>query len=261
MAVYSKKEGFGLIDIACSTRLGNYIQKLGANEDQIVRLRIELLAFHTAVFEKAEMHNLSMESAAYRVIEDIQYYNKLGGVKKELSDVTTKIFVMNQLSARQNNAEMALFLPRTQRVRPHALQSPPAREAAARRPPQNWEEYIDQEIEAVKSHFRHLKNAPDNYNWECAAGRKGIDPGRWYMQPKYVEIWVESANLQNTINVLKGDKMVKVAAFGGVRSTTHIHANCLRVKQWRDSHGHIEKVIKLYCGDFDSTGDWLDEYL
>ena len=80
--------------------------------EQIVRLRIgigELLAFHTAVSEKAEMYNLSMESAAYRVIEDIQYYNKLGGMKKELSDVTTKVFVMNQLSARQNNAVMALI--------------------------------------------------------------------------------------------------------------------------------------------------------
>ncbi|MGB7954217.1 MAG: hypothetical protein WCF23_09570 [Candidatus Nitrosopolaris sp.] len=61
--------------------------------------------------------------------------------------------------------------------------------------------------------------------------------------------------------MLKGDKMVKVAAFGGVTSTTHIHDNCMRVKQWRDSHEHIEKVIILYCGDFDSTGDWLDEYL
>jgi len=75
--------------------------------EQIIRLPIglgELLAFHTAVCEKADMHNLSMQSAAYRVIEDIQYYNKLGGMKKELSDVTTKVFVMNQLSARQNNA-------------------------------------------------------------------------------------------------------------------------------------------------------------
>jgi hypothetical protein len=79
--------------------------------EQIVRLRIgigELLAFHTAVCEKAEMHKLSMESAAYRVIEDIQYYNRLGGMKKELSDITTKVFVMNQLSARQSNAVMAL---------------------------------------------------------------------------------------------------------------------------------------------------------
>jgi hypothetical protein len=35
--------------------------------EQIIRLRIglgELLAFHTAVCEKAEMHNLSMESTA-----------------------------------------------------------------------------------------------------------------------------------------------------------------------------------------------------
>jgi hypothetical protein len=39
---------------------------------QIVGLRIgmgELLAFHTAACEKAEMHNLSRESAAYGVME------------------------------------------------------------------------------------------------------------------------------------------------------------------------------------------------
>jgi len=35
LAVYSKKEGFGLIDIASSIRLSNYIKKLGANQDQI----------------------------------------------------------------------------------------------------------------------------------------------------------------------------------------------------------------------------------
>jgi hypothetical protein len=43
------------------------------------------------------------------VIEDIQYYNKLGGMKKELSDLATKVFVMNQFSGRQNNAVMALI--------------------------------------------------------------------------------------------------------------------------------------------------------
>src|SRR5207245_6517005 len=35
LAVYSKKEGFGLSHVASSTRLCNFIQKLGANEDQI----------------------------------------------------------------------------------------------------------------------------------------------------------------------------------------------------------------------------------
>jgi len=64
--------------------------------------------FHTAVSKNAEMNNLSMETAAYRVIEDIHYYNKLGGIKKELSDVNTKVFVMNQISARQNNAVMTV---------------------------------------------------------------------------------------------------------------------------------------------------------
>jgi uncharacterized membrane protein (Fun14 family) len=85
----------------------------------LVRLRIgisELLAFHTAVSEKAEMHNMSMESAAYRVIEDIQYYNRLGGMKKELSYVSTKVFAMNQLSGRQNNAVMALIRLQSQGV-------------------------------------------------------------------------------------------------------------------------------------------------
>jgi hypothetical protein len=80
--------------------------------EQIIRLRIglgELLAFHTAISEKAEMNNLSMERASYRVIEDIQYYNKLGGMKKQQSDVAMQIYTLNQFSARQNHAIMTLF--------------------------------------------------------------------------------------------------------------------------------------------------------
>jgi hypothetical protein len=99
-------------------RIGRCLEVLPLCE-QIIRLRIgigELLAFHTAVSEKAEIYNLSMESAAYRVIEDIQYYNKLGGMKKELSDLATKVFFMNQLSARQNNAVMALIKLQSQGV-------------------------------------------------------------------------------------------------------------------------------------------------
>jgi hypothetical protein len=79
--------------------------------EQIVRIRIgigQLLAFHTAVSEKSEIHNLSMDRAAYRVMEDIQDYNKLGGIKKQLSDVSKNVFVMNQFLARQNKAVMSL---------------------------------------------------------------------------------------------------------------------------------------------------------
>src|SRR5689334_17223839 len=80
--------------------------------EQIVRLRIcieELLAFHTAVCEKAEMHNIPRESAAYSVIEDIRDYNRWGRMKKQLNDISMQIFMMNQFSGRQNNAIMALF--------------------------------------------------------------------------------------------------------------------------------------------------------
>jgi hypothetical protein len=35
LAVYSKREGFGLSDITSSIRLSNYAQKLGANQDEI----------------------------------------------------------------------------------------------------------------------------------------------------------------------------------------------------------------------------------
>ena len=35
LAVYSKKEGFGLSQFASSTWLSNYVQKLGTSQDQI----------------------------------------------------------------------------------------------------------------------------------------------------------------------------------------------------------------------------------
>jgi len=41
------------------------------------------------------MHKLSRESAAYRVIEDIGDYDKLGGLKKQLNNISMQIFMMN----------------------------------------------------------------------------------------------------------------------------------------------------------------------
>ena len=43
------------------------------------------------------------------MIEDIRDYDNLGGIKKQRSDVAMQIYAMNQLSARQNNAIMALM--------------------------------------------------------------------------------------------------------------------------------------------------------
>jgi hypothetical protein len=80
--------------------------------EQIVRLGIgvpELLALHTAVLKKADTDNLSRDRAAYHVIEEIRDYNNLGGMKKQLSDVSLQIFTMNQISARQNKVVTSLF--------------------------------------------------------------------------------------------------------------------------------------------------------
>jgi hypothetical protein len=43
------------------------------------------------------------------VIEDIRDYDKLGGMNKQQSDVAMQIYALNQFSARQNKAIMALF--------------------------------------------------------------------------------------------------------------------------------------------------------
>jgi hypothetical protein len=52
--------------------------------EQFMHLRIgfpELLAFHTAVVYKADRDNLPRKFAAYRFMEDIEDYNKSGGMK------------------------------------------------------------------------------------------------------------------------------------------------------------------------------------
>jgi hypothetical protein len=55
--------------------------------ERIVAMRINtagLLALEAAVNDMAEMYNLPVYTAAFRVINDIKDYNKLGGLKKQL---------------------------------------------------------------------------------------------------------------------------------------------------------------------------------
>ena len=80
--------------------------------EQVMRARIgfpELLVLHDAVTKKASFENLSMGTAAYRVMEEIENYNRLGGLKKQLNDISMQIFMMNQISVRQNYAVNALM--------------------------------------------------------------------------------------------------------------------------------------------------------
>jgi len=127
--------------------------------------------------------------------------------------------------------------------------------------PVDWEEYIDGEIESIKNSFRHLKDAPDNYDGECKEGIKGIDPGRWYNQPNYVEIWCESRTIQPDLVKFQSDLKVKVVASGGFTSVSYMNENCERLIQIANDYDHIEKIIILYFGDYDKAGEDIAQNL
>jgi hypothetical protein len=61
--------------------------------ERIVAMRINtagLLALEAAVNDTAEIYNLPIYAAAFRVMNDIKDYNKLNGLKKQLETVLTQ---------------------------------------------------------------------------------------------------------------------------------------------------------------------------
>jgi hypothetical protein len=80
--------------------------------EQIMRLKVgigELLAFHSAVFEKADMEKIPLDAAAYRIAEDIRYYRQLGGLKQEQNKISQQINMLNAFTANKQQVIMALF--------------------------------------------------------------------------------------------------------------------------------------------------------
>ena len=69
----------------------------------------ELLAFHSAVTKKADTENIQIHEAAFRLLQDIEDYNRLGDMKKHLYDTGMQIQMMNEIMARQNNAIVSLI--------------------------------------------------------------------------------------------------------------------------------------------------------
>ena len=61
------------------------------------------------VNEKAQKYNLSISAAAYRVIEDIENHNRIGGMKNEISNLVMERFAINQMSAPRDKAITALL--------------------------------------------------------------------------------------------------------------------------------------------------------
>jgi hypothetical protein len=78
---------------------------------QIARLGIgfpELMIFQSAIIKRTDMENLPPGRAAYRVMQDIEDYNKLSDMKTQLYNVVMQINMMKNIYARQNDAMLAL---------------------------------------------------------------------------------------------------------------------------------------------------------
>jgi hypothetical protein len=79
---------------------------------QIMRVGItfpELLAYHTEVADKAARDNLSREAAAYCIMQDIENYNKIGGLKNEISKMVMQQYTIGQIMAPREKAIAALL--------------------------------------------------------------------------------------------------------------------------------------------------------
>ena len=80
--------------------------------EEITRLKIgigELLAFHSAVYEKADMERIPLDTAAYKIVEDIQHYSQLGGLKKEQDRLQQQIFMSNMIMRTRQQAFVSLM--------------------------------------------------------------------------------------------------------------------------------------------------------
>ena len=64
----------------------------------------KLLPFSLTVNEKARTCNLPISAAAYWVIEDIENYNRIGGLNKEISRLAVQIYGMNEICEPRNIA-------------------------------------------------------------------------------------------------------------------------------------------------------------
>ena len=80
--------------------------------EQITWLKIgigELLTFHSAVYEKAEMERIPLDTAAYKIVEDIRDYSQLGLLKKEQDRLQKQIFMSNMIMTTRQQTLVSLM--------------------------------------------------------------------------------------------------------------------------------------------------------
>ena len=92
-----------------------------------------------------------------------------------------------------------------------------------------------------------LKNASQNYSVP-----------RWYKQPHYVEVWIEKQALAATFSSFLRGRDVRIVVNRGYSGWSFLYENCIRLLDIK----RIGKEIHiLYFGDFDPSGDDMDDHL
>jgi hypothetical protein len=71
--------------------------------------RSELISFKAAVSEAAQQYGFPASTAAFHVLNNIRDYNKIGGLKKELNNLLTQVFAVNEICFRQNKSMIAML--------------------------------------------------------------------------------------------------------------------------------------------------------
>lgn len=78
----------------------------------------------------------------------------------------------------------------------------------------------------------------------------------WYKQPIYVEVWVEKDTMQPILKQILDGKQVRVAVCKGFISDAKLYEHTKRLAQYQLQR---KKIIVLYLGDLDPSGENMDE--
>jgi hypothetical protein len=71
-----------------------------AEQTTLLKIGIgELLAFHSAVYERADRERIPHDTAAYKIVEDIRVYSQLGSLKKERDGLQQQILMLKMFMA------------------------------------------------------------------------------------------------------------------------------------------------------------------
>lgn len=92
-----------------------------------------------------------------------------------------------------------------------------------------------------------LKDASQNYTVP-----------RWYKQPHYVEVWIEKLALANTFSSFLKGRDVRITVNRGYSGWSFLYENCMRLLEIKRSG---KEIHVLYLGDFDPSGDDMDNHL